>query len=339
MSSFGHRRWPSFGSSGSRKSDAKDAPRASRDEVQSIITRLNDADATVRRDAAGALRALALHADMKKLIVRCHGIGPLVDLCDGVESDGRGAEAAARCLWNLAVDDDNKVQIAASGAVPALVAVLASTGEERRGAREAAAGALRNLAVRPENRSLIIEGGAAPPLVALLQSADAAGSEAAARCVWNLAYESPENQAALALCIEPLVVLCGAGAPNARGAAAGALRNLLHANASNRDAASTAGAAPVLAKLLTDPEIEDAGARKHAAALLKSMAAADPNGVAAALNCDADRVVIGLEIDRRLATKPVDTMRRSTSQKTLAAMMRRLTPKSSSSKKNVVTSK
>ena len=193
MSSFGHRRWPSFGSSGSRKSDAKDVPRASRDEVQSIITRLNDADATVRRDAAGALRALALHADMKKLIVRCHGIGPLVDLCDGVDDDGRGAEAAARCLWNLAVDDDNKVQIAASGAVPALVAVLASKGEDRRGARKAAAGALRNLAVRPENRSLIIEGGAAPPLVALLQSADAAGSEAAARCVWNLAYESPEN--------------------------------------------------------------------------------------------------------------------------------------------------
>ena len=101
--------------------------------------------------------------------------------------------------------------------------------------------------------------------------------------------------------------------------------------------AAAAGAAPVLAKLLTDPEIEDAGARKHAAALLKSMAAADARGVAAALQCDADRVVIGLEIDQRLATKPVDTMRRSTSQKTLAAMMRRLTPKSSSSKKNVVT--
>ena len=117
----------------------------------------------------------------------------------------------------------------------------------------------------------------------------------------------------------------------------GALRNLLHANASNRDAAAAAGAAPVLAKLLTDPEIEDAGARKHAAALLKSMAAADARGVAAALQCDADRVVIGLEIDQRLATKPVADMRRSTSQKTLAAMMRRLTPKSSSSKKNVVT--
>ena len=70
MASFGHRRWPSFGSSGSRKSDTKDVPQASREEVQSIITQLNDADATVRRDAAGALRALALHADMKKLIVR-----------------------------------------------------------------------------------------------------------------------------------------------------------------------------------------------------------------------------------------------------------------------------
>ena len=186
---------------------------------------------------------------MKKLIVKCHGIGPLVDLCDGVDNDGRGAEAAARCLWNLAVDDDNKVQIAASGAVPALVAVLSSKGEERRGAREAAAGALRNLAVRPENRALIIEGGASQPLVALLKSADAAGSEAAARCVWNLAYESPENQAALSSCIEPLVVLCGAGAAAARAAAAGALRNLLHANASNRDAAAAAGAAPVLAKL------------------------------------------------------------------------------------------
>ena len=124
MSSFGHRRWPSFGSSGSRKSDAKDAPRASREEVQSIITQLNDADPTVRRDAAGALRALALHADMKKLIVRCHGIGPLVDLCDGVDDDGRGAEAAARCLWNLAVDDDNKVAIAQAGGVMPLITCL-----------------------------------------------------------------------------------------------------------------------------------------------------------------------------------------------------------------------
>ena len=117
MSSFGHRRWPSFGSSGSKKSDTKDVPQASREEVQSIITQLNDADATVRRDAAGALRALALHADMKKLIVKCHGIGPLVDLCDGVDTDGRGAEAAARCLWNLAVDDDNKVQELMTGTV------------------------------------------------------------------------------------------------------------------------------------------------------------------------------------------------------------------------------
>jgi len=323
MASFG------FG----RKKSAAPAPRASRKEVAAIVAQLSDETPTVRRDAAGALRALALQADMKKLIVRCHGIGPLVDLCDGVDSDGQSAEAAARCLWNLAVDDGNKEAIAESGAVPALVCVLAAAGDDRAGAREAAAGALRNLAVRPENRSLIIEGGAAPALVALIQSADAAGAEAAARCVWNLAFESPENQAALGLCIEPLVALCEHGGAAARGAAAGALRNLLHAHAANRDAAAEANAPPVLAALLADPAI-DVGARKHAAALLKILGAAPRGvaGVAAALSCDADRDSIGREVDKRLSAKPEDPLRRSTSQKTLAAMMRRLTPKSSSNK-------
>ena len=177
---------------------------------------------------------------------------------------------------------------------------------------------------------------AARPLIARLYSHDADVVELTGRCVPALAllvFFDAQN-----VCIQG--TLSGAGAPQRI-----AMSNLIGWYVVGAPTALgllfgldlDAGAAPVLAKLLTDPEIEDAGARKHAAALLKSMAAADARGVAAALQCDADRVVIGLEIDQRLATKPVDTMRRSTSQKTLAAMMRRLTPKSSSSKKNVVT--
>ena len=74
-------------------------------------------------------------------IARAGAVPPLVELLR--HGDAAGKQAAACALQTLACNDDNKVQIAASGAVPALVAVLASTGEDRRGAREAAGDHLR----------------------------------------------------------------------------------------------------------------------------------------------------------------------------------------------------
>ena len=122
---------------------------------------------------------------------------------------------------------------------------------------------------------------------------------------------------------------------NARAPPPAVCWNLLHANASNRDAASTAGAAPVLAKLLTDPEIEDGRARSTPRLYSNPWPRRIQRGVLG-----------GVKVRRgprshRPRSRPttyetrVDTMRRSTSQKTLAAMMRRLTPKSWPSKRAV----
>ena len=104
-------------------------------------------------------------------------------------------------MLNLADNADNGVAFAAAGAVPPLVAALASP---HAGVREAAAGALRNLAAVGEcarvrwvegtwgggaaaNAVLITDAGAAPALVALLASPDDGAAEAAAGALWNLA--------------------------------------------------------------------------------------------------------------------------------------------------------
>ena len=232
--------------SGSKKSDGRDVPQASRGAVYNNTTkrRRRDGPAPPRHT-----RALALHADMKKLIVKATA-SALWWICATASKVMEGRQPRAVFVepggGRRQQGADRRERRRAG------VARLASKGEERRGAR-----GRRRRAAEPGRAArvrLIIEGGASQPLVALLKR-PARESEAAARCVWNLAYE-PENHC--------FIIMHRA----ARGAAARArrrrgrapARSVLHASASNRDAAAAAGAAPVLAKLLSDPEIEDAGA-------------------------------------------------------------------------------
>lgn len=194
-------------------------------------------------------------------------------------------EAAARCLWNLAISDRNKLRIAQHGGVAALVA-LARDGATV-GAKEAAAGALRNLAVDKANQVAVVAAGAIPPLVELLRDGGslrcatprtatsvAAGAECAARCLWNLAFDNAANQAAIvaAGAVEALCDLCGSGGTTpCREGAAGALRNLSY---ENDDARSRMVACGAVDTLLGMEEVSET-ASKHAVALLKHVADLD----------------------------------------------------------------
>ena len=69
-------------------------------------------------------------------------IRPFIGRLEGEELDKQLAEADGFVDFGFSpamIEKAPKLQIAASGAVPALVAVLSSKGEERRGAREARA--------------------------------------------------------------------------------------------------------------------------------------------------------------------------------------------------------
>ena len=138
------------------------------------------------------------------LIAGLGGIRPLVELLGDERKSAACREAAARTLWNLATNNDLKVSIAAAGAISPLVALMGGANASV-GCKEAAAGCLRNLAVTAENAAAIVSAGGLAPLVALCRvgpgwnGGDAvAAAEAAARALWNLAYDDPGNQVAIA---------------------------------------------------------------------------------------------------------------------------------------------
>ena len=154
--------------------------------------------------AAEELRVIALENSAKVLIAGLGGIGPMVELMGDERRSAACREACARTLWNLATNNDLKVSIAAAGAISPLVALM-SGATSSVGCKEAAAGCLRNLAVTSENAAAIVAAGALNPLVALCRvgpgwnGGDAiACAEAAARALWNLAYDDPGNQVAIA---------------------------------------------------------------------------------------------------------------------------------------------
>ncbi|GMF09117.1 unnamed protein product [Phytophthora lilii] len=78
------------------------------------------------------------------LIELSHGVkAPLMKLLETGNDDQK--EAAARLLWNLAMNDCNQVEIVGHGAIAPLVKLVKSGND---GQKEAAAGALQNLATR-----------------------------------------------------------------------------------------------------------------------------------------------------------------------------------------------
>jgi hypothetical protein len=99
-------------------------------------------------------------------------------------------------LRSLALqDEDVRAHAAQEGAIPKLVQLLAIGSHT---GKESVAGALRNLALLAENKKLIASAGAIPLLVNILDAKLAGEREQAVGCLRILAYQEPENQAAIA---------------------------------------------------------------------------------------------------------------------------------------------
>ncbi|KAG1666984.1 hypothetical protein FOA52_004267 [Chlamydomonas sp. UWO 241] len=91
-------------------------------------------------------------------------------------------QMAAQALWNLTLNDDNKVTIAGSGAIPPLVQLLGSRSPAK--VQHRAALALSSLARIANNAVTIAAAGAIPPLAQLLGSSSPANVQKAA--AWAL---------------------------------------------------------------------------------------------------------------------------------------------------------
>jgi len=95
----------------------------------------------------------------------CGAIDPLVTM---LNNNGREAEVAARTLWKISRDGDNKKAIVHANAIPPLVNLL-SSGTAK--AKENAAGVLCYIAFKNENnKAAIVHANAIPPLVTLAKS-------------------------------------------------------------------------------------------------------------------------------------------------------------------------
>ena len=121
-------------------------------------------DAETRQTAARAIAAACRNTDDNNDIVARDALRPLAEMLQGSHGE---AEAGALALCELARNSENKVSIAAAGAIPLLVVLLQSGTEVAKGNATAA---LWNLSTNVDNRVSIAVAGAIPLLVALLQN-------------------------------------------------------------------------------------------------------------------------------------------------------------------------
>ena len=157
---------------------------------------------------------------------------------------------SARGLARLSANNaDNKVMVAAAGAIPPLVALLRSSSAC---VQRSASGALRNLSFNDDNRIKVAAAGAIPPLVALLRSSSTGVQEQAAGALTNLSANN-DNQVKVAAAgaIPPLVALLSSSSAGVQEQAARALTNL---SANNDNQVKVAAAGARSARSPTKPE-------------------------------------------------------------------------------------
>lgn len=143
-----------------------------------------------QEQAAGALWALADHANNRVTINEAGGIDPLVKLLGS--PNGRSRAHADLALVRLSLDGTTR---------PLICEKLTSMLADERGTaeQEQAAAALANLARESsENRESILKADGVPRLLRMLQSESREAREKSASAVARLAYKSRENQNAVA---------------------------------------------------------------------------------------------------------------------------------------------
>lgn len=165
--------------------------------------------------------------------------------------DQRSAAGEIRLLAKQ--NNQNRVAIAASGAIPLLVNLLTVSDDSR--TQEHAVTSILNLSICQENKGRIVySGGAVPGIVHVLQKGSMEARENAAATLFSLSVID-ENKVTIgaAGAIPPLVTLLSEGSQRGKKDAATALFNLCIFQG-NKGKAVRAGLVPVLMRLLTEPE-------------------------------------------------------------------------------------
>ncbi|XP_010907743.1 U-box domain-containing protein 4 [Elaeis guineensis] len=165
----------------------------------------SSASIETKRDAAAKVRLLARHrSDFRTLIGSTGAIPALVPLLRSADSAAQ--ENAATALFNLSLEDSNRLAIAGAGAVKPLVYAL-RTGTVA--AKQNAACAILRLSMAEENRAGIGASGAIPALVALLRGGTSRGKKDALTALYKLCSGERRNKerAVEAGAAAPLVAL------------------------------------------------------------------------------------------------------------------------------------
>ena len=213
-------------------------------------------DAKAQCEAAQALLSMATGNDpLQSLIVRSHGIPPLIDLltCGGLSTQA----AAVRTLWHIAGNPDSSALIASSGGIPPLCSMLSSSDVH---AQELAAIAISRMLKTCANASLIVANvGGINPLVSLLRQGSPLAQQQAVLAICEVAME-PKNRPLVAdaggiQCLGALLTSNVVGTPEA---AARALGNLARDSYVTPD---DGGSAETLADRAADGWKEDEGGR------------------------------------------------------------------------------
>ncbi|KAM0890623.1 hypothetical protein ACQ4PT_026910 [Festuca glaucescens] len=175
-----------------------------------------------------------------------------------LESPTASVDSLRRAAMELRLlakhNQDNRVRIAASGAVRPLVALLSHADPVL---QEHGITALLNLSICDDNKAAIVEAGAIRPLVRALKSAASpAARENAACALLRLAQLDGAAAAAVgrAGALPLLVSLLETGGPRGKKDAATALYALCSGARENRLRAVEAGAVRPLLDLMSDPE-------------------------------------------------------------------------------------
>ena len=204
--------------------------------ITPLITWLNHITVTTAAKAAHAVLCLATdNATTQTFIAKSDAIPPLITLV--AKSSAEAQEYAARALWHLGSQSENRQLITDGGGIKPLIGMLGADGDVAPelaavilgrlarsnpdvaveiaeqggimplvklaeaglpGAQQQAASVLAELALVPKNRDMIANAQGIQPMINLLVSSAVGTPETAARVLAHIAHEEPDRTAELA---------------------------------------------------------------------------------------------------------------------------------------------
>ena len=234
--------------------------------ISPLVSLVSTGITECKKEAAGALSTLAFNNASNQLAIAT-GLVALLNL-----GSSEAQEHVTLLLLSLSSDPDNRVAIAAAGAVNRLVQQLRGK-DETMGTKpqELAAAALSHLSGDSDENVIAIKDAAGiEPLVAMLKSDSVEGQAHAAAVLADMTRVYREEVAGAEGTIDRLVTLLVEGSSSdIRAEAAGTLWSLAAGGTKTQVLITKAGAIQPLVALLKDPDMRT---QRKAAAALASLA-------------------------------------------------------------------